>query len=70
MSYLFGERGNLKITGGLINSYIGYESFLAIDNPNYSRAYLSDTVPYFLFGAEALWSISEQGRHTFTASLP
>jgi hypothetical protein len=59
ISYLFGEQGSLRVTGGLINSYIGYESYLAIDNPNYTRAYLSDTVPYFLFGAEALWEVNE-----------
>jgi hypothetical protein len=58
-SYLFGENGGLKLTGGLINSYIGYESYLAIDNPNYTRAYLSDTVPYFLFGLEAMWDVNE-----------
>jgi hypothetical protein len=58
-SYLFGADGGLKLTGGLINSYIGYESYLAIDNPNYTRAYLSDTVPYFLFGLEAMWDVND-----------
>ena len=60
VSYLFGAEGGLKLTGGLINSYIGYESYLAIDNFNYTRSYLSDTVPYFLIGAEALWDVSDQ----------
>ena len=58
-SYLFGGDRGVRLTGGLINSYIGYESYLAIDNPNYTRGYLSDTVPYLLFGLEAAWDISE-----------
>ena len=32
-SYLFPIGNGLKVTGGLINSYIGHESFYAIDNP-------------------------------------
>ena len=54
-SYLFGRDQGIRLTGGLINSYIGYESYLAIDNPNYTRGYLLDTVPYFLTGLEAVW---------------
>jgi hypothetical protein len=59
VSYLFGERGNLKVTGGLINSYIGYESYLAIQNLNYTRAYMLDFVPYFLLGAQADYSVTD-----------
>jgi hypothetical protein len=59
ISYLFSGNGELKLTGGLISSYLGYESYLAIDNPNYTRAYLSDAVPFFLVGAEALWDVNE-----------
>lgn len=59
MSYLFDAGRGLRVTGGLINSHIGFESFLAIDNPNYTRGYLTDTVPYFLIGVEALWDVSE-----------
>jgi hypothetical protein len=58
-SYLFGHDQGVRLTGGLINSYIGYESYLAIDNPNYTRGYLLDTVPYFLTGLEAVWDVSE-----------
>jgi len=58
-TYLFDAGRGLRLTGGLINSYIGFESFLAIDNPNYTRAYGSDTVPYFLVGLEAAWDVSE-----------
>ena len=59
VSYLFDAGRGLRLTGGLINSYIGYESYLAIDNPNYTRGYLLDTVPYFMIGLEADWDVSE-----------
>lgn len=62
VSYLFGgtdEGGGVQLTGGLINSYIGWESYLAIDNPNYTRAYILDNVPYFMIGAEAMWDTSD-----------
>jgi len=59
VSYLFGDEGNFKVSGGLINSFIGHESFLAIENPNYTRAYITDSIPYFLTGVEAKWKVSE-----------
>lgn len=59
VSYLFGNDRSVGLTGGLINSYIGYESYLAIDNPNYTRAYILDNVPYFLVGLEALWDVTD-----------
>jgi hypothetical protein len=59
VSYRFGGDRSVRLTGGLINGYIGYESFLAIDNPNYTRGYILDTVPYFLVGLEAMWDVTE-----------
>lgn len=59
LSYLFDAGRGLRLTGGLINSFIGYTSFLAIDNPNYTRGYILDTVPYFMIGFEALLDVSE-----------
>ena len=59
VSYLVDAGRGVRVTGGLINSYIGYESYLGIDNPNYTRGYLTDTVPYFLLGVEALWDVSD-----------
>jgi hypothetical protein len=50
LSYLFEVGKGLEMTGGLINSQIGYESFHAIENPNYTRGYITDFVPYFYFG--------------------
>ncbi len=59
VSYLVGDDRGVRLTAGLINSYIGYESYLAIDNPNYTRGYLLDNVPYFLIGLEALYDASD-----------
>jgi hypothetical protein len=59
VSWDFGGDHSVRLTGGLINSYIGYESFLAIDNPNHTRGYIADTVPYFLLGLETLWNATE-----------
>lgn len=59
VSYHFGGDRGVRVKGGLINSYIGYESYLAIDNANYTRGYLLDTVPYFLVGVEAVWDVAE-----------
>jgi hypothetical protein len=58
-SYLFAAGSGLRVTGGLINSYIGYESYLAIENPNYTRGYKIDNVPYFLIGVETAYSPSD-----------
>lgn len=51
-SYLFPLGDGFRLTGGLINSHIAYESYYAMQNPNYTRAYMTDNVPYFFFGAE------------------
>jgi hypothetical protein len=58
-SWLFGDERSVKVSGGLMDSYIGYTSYLAINNPNYTRGYLLDNVPYFIVGAQALWDVSE-----------
>ena len=57
-TYLFPVGNGLEVTAGLINSYIGYESYFAIQNPNYTRGYLLDFVPYFLFGAKGTYPLS------------
>jgi hypothetical protein len=58
-SWLFSARRGIRVTAGLINSYIGYESYVAIDNPNYTRGYIADTVPFFLWGIETAYSPSD-----------
>ena len=59
-SYLFPVGNGLEVTAGLINSYIGYESYHAINNPNYTRGYLVDNIPYFMFGAQASYPVNDQ----------
>ncbi len=58
-SYLLPVGNGVKLTAGLFNSYIGYTSFHAKDNANYTRGYVLDNVPYFLFGAEAIYPASD-----------
>jgi len=58
-TYLFPLGDGLGVTAGLINSYIGYESFLAIQNINYTRGYILDFVPYFLFGIQGDYPVSD-----------
>lgn len=41
ISYLAPIGNGLKLTAGLFNSFIGYESFYAKDNPNYTRLHAS-----------------------------
>jgi hypothetical protein len=64
-SYLFPVGNGFRLTGGLINSYIAYESYYAMPNPNYTRGYITDNVPYFLFGLEGLYPL----RDTLNLSL-
>ena len=59
ISYLFPAGKGLAVSAGLINSFIGYESFLGIQNINYTRGYISDYVPYFLFGLQASYPVSD-----------
>ena len=65
VSYLFPVGNEFRLTGGLINSYIAYESYYAMPNPNYTRGYITDHVPYFLFGVEGLYPL----RDTLNLSL-
>jgi len=50
----------LRITAGLINSFIAFESYLSLDNPNYTKGYLSDNVPYFLLGAQVAYPLNNR----------
>jgi hypothetical protein len=56
-TYLFPVGNGLEVTAGLINSYIGYESYLAIQNLNYTRGYILDFVPYFLIGVQGTYPV-------------
>ena len=65
VSYLAPIGTGLKLTAGLFNSFIGYESFYAKDNFNYTRAYLPDYSPYFMFGLSAQYQFSETVKSAF-----
>jgi len=58
-SYLFPVGKGLEVSAGLFSGFIGYESFLAIQNINYTRGYISDFVPYFLFGLQGSYPVSD-----------
>lgn len=51
LSYRLPVGNGLNLTARLMNSFIGFESFYAKDNPNYTRGWIADYSPYFLMGA-------------------
>ncbi|WP_162560240.1 outer membrane beta-barrel protein [Methylotetracoccus oryzae] len=59
VSYRAPVGNGLLLTGGLMSSFIGYESFYARDNPNYTRSWIADYSPFFLIGAGAQYRISD-----------
>jgi len=65
VSYLAPIGTGLKLTGGLFNSYIGYESFYAKDNFNYTRSFLPDYTPYFMAGISAEYQVNESVKTVF-----
>jgi hypothetical protein len=65
VSYLFPAGNGLLVTGGLLSAYIAFESYYSLDNPNYTRGYLSDMVPYYLWGVQASYPFHDQ----FTADF-
>lgn len=60
ISYLAPVGNGLKFVGGLMSSFIGYESFYAKDNINYTRSWMCDYSPYFLIGGGALYPVNDQ----------
>lgn len=59
VSYLAPVGNGLTLTAGLFNSFIGYQSIYARNNLNYSRSYIADNAPYFMFGLGATYPVSE-----------
>lgn len=59
VSYLMPVGNGLRLTGGLINSYIGYEFLYSKDNHNYTRTYMADNSPYLMFGLEARYPLTD-----------
>mgnify|MGYP001316371603 CR=1 FL=1 len=58
VSYLAPVGNGLTLTAGLFNSYIGYQSIYAKNNLNYTRSYMADNAPYFMFGLGATYPIN------------
>ncbi len=59
ISYQVSEIPGLKLSAGLMNSFIGYENFLAGQSFNFTRAYIADYTPYFLIGAGGQYIVDE-----------
>jgi hypothetical protein len=65
VSYLFPAGNGLTVTGGLLSGHIAYESYRSLPNPNYTRGYLTDNVPYFAWAIQASYPFNDR----FTAEL-
>ena len=65
LSYLFPVGNGLSVDGGLLSGHIAYESYHSMPNPNYTRGYLTDYVPYFAWGVQASYPFNDR----FTADL-
>jgi hypothetical protein len=59
VSYMVPMGKGLVVTAGLFNSYIGYESIYAKYNLNYTRPYIADNAPYFMFGLRVRYPVSD-----------
>lgn len=59
VSYLAPIGKGLTLTAGLFNSYIGYQSIYSRYNLNYTRSYMADNAPYFVFGLGATYRVDE-----------
>jgi len=59
VSYLAPVGNGLNVTAGLFNSYIGYDSFYSRNNSHYTRTYMADNSPYFMFGLAATYPVHE-----------
>lgn len=58
VSYLAPIGKGLEFTGGLIKGFINYESFYAKNNFNYTRAYLTDFNPNFMFAVGGRYTVT------------
>ncbi|MDH4152165.1 MAG: porin [Nitrospira sp.] len=59
VSYLAPVGNGLTLTAGLFNSYIGYQSIYSRYNLNYTRSYMADNAPYFVFGLGATYRVNK-----------
>lgn len=59
VSYLAPVGRGVMMTAGLFDSLIGYESFYAKDNANYTRSWMADNSPYMMFGVNAQYPVND-----------
>ena len=59
-SYLAPVGNGLKVTVGLFDSLMGYESLYAKDNANYTRSWIADNTPYMMFGVNAAYPVNDR----------
>ena len=62
VTYLVPVGNGLTVTAGLFNSYIGYQSIYSKFNLNYTRTYMADNAPYFMFGLGGTYPVNEAWR--------
>lgn len=65
VSYLAPLGNGLVLTAGLFNSYIGYQSIFAKQNLNYTRTYMADNAPYYMFGMAAEYAVTARLQTNF-----
>lgn len=65
VSYLAPVGNGLALQGGILNSFIGYDSLYAKDNFNYTRPWGADFTPYLMLGLSAAYPV----RRTMTATV-
>ena len=58
VSYLAPIGNGVLLTAGLMKGYINFESFYAKQNFNYTRSYLTDFSPNFVFGVGGRYAIT------------
>jgi len=58
VSYLAPLGSGLELTAGLLKGFINYESFYTRNNFNYTRAYLTDYNPNFMFAVGGRYTIT------------
>jgi hypothetical protein len=59
-SYLAPLGNGLRVTVGLFDSLMGYESLYAKDNANYTRSWIADNTPYMMFGVNAAYPVNDR----------
>lgn len=60
VSYLAPIGNGLSLKAGLFSSYIGYQSIYSRYNLNYTRSYMADNAPYFMFGLGAIYPVNTE----------